>query len=89
MLTSAVALWRGDQGADGGGPERLRRGLGCAYPVGISARPVAVQLEQVVYGALGLTLLPGGGFAADQQLAGVLGGVQLAEDRFDDRFRRA
>src|SRR5436309_9051240 len=47
---------------------------------------VAVQLEQVVDSAVKAPLCAGGRLAAQQQPSGVLGGVHLAEDRFDDRL---
>src|SRR4051812_33711591 len=47
---------------------------------------VSVQLEQVVDRALKAVLGAGGGLAAQPEVAGVLNGLHLAEDRLDDRL---
>jgi len=81
---------------------RLRRPLGVGRGSGVLVSPawvspgtqecqsaVAVELEQVVDRALKAPLRAGGWLAADQYLAAVLDGADLAEHRLDDRFAPA
>src|SRR5437870_6804182 len=71
---AVVAFWAPDSGCgpSSGGDE--------------GQAAVAVQLEEVVDGAVKAPLCAGGRLAAQQQPSGVLDGVHLAEDRLDDRL---